>query len=262
MKLQTKEDIVQREKRLSAYDGPDKMVSCYDIKEALAFQPDQWCLKSGIDGIDNSLGGFYGGEVTVISGKTGQGKTLISQTMTNHFFLTGNNCAWFSYEVMAKLFIGQFGNPLPDFYMPKQLKSSSVAWVKERIQEAKLKYDIKAVFVDHLHYLVNMNDHHNLSAAIGRAMREIVIMAHEFDIHFFLMAHMMKTTDEPSLGSVRDSGMIEQECDNVFYMWRDEKNPRIGNLKIAKNRRNGVFNQKIYLIKENNFFREAQGCEI
>ena len=258
--MKKNKDIVVIEKELAGYDGIDRIVSCYEIKQELENSPaPEWSLQSGLPTIDIEIGGFLGGEVTTISGISGHGKTLLSQTITKNFYLTGNSCVWFSYEVRPTLFLKQFGNPLPDFYMPKQLKDKSIDWIYQRVYEAKLKYDIKAVFVDHLHYLLDMNNQHNVSLTIGNIMRHIVNMAHEFNIHFFLMAHMMKTKPdkEPSLGDVRDSGMVEQESDNVFYIWRDEKNPHIGNLKIAKNRRNGVFNKKIALIKDGFFFREA-----
>ena len=255
-------DIVELEQKLVSYAGKDAMVSNYEIQAAIDNKPqDEWSLQSGIPSLDNLMEGFYGSEVTVISGTTGQGKTLLSQTMTKHFFLTGNSCAWFSYEVRPKLFLKQFGHPLPEFYMPKELKVKSTTWLRERIYEAKLKYNIKAVFVDHLHYLLDMTNQRNISLTIGDIMRTIVNTAHEFNIHFFLLAHMMKTRSdkEPSLGDSRDSSFVEQETDNVFYIWRDVKNPRIGILKIEKNRRNGVFSKKIALIKDGFFFREAYG---
>lgn len=257
-------DIIEIEKRLASYNGNDKMVSCYDIKAEIDSRVhDDWFLQSGLSQLDSMLDGFYGGEVTVISGRTGQGKTLLSQTMTKHFFLTGNTCAWFSYEVRPKLFLGQFGDPLPDFCMPKELQVKSTLWLRERIWEAKLKYNIKAVFVDHLHYLLDMTNQRNISLTIGDIMRSIVNIAHEFNIHFYLLAHMMKTKSdtEPSLGDARDSSLVEQEADNVFYIWRDEKNPHIGHLKVVKNRRNGIFGQKIALIKDGHFFREMTDAD-
>lgn len=256
MKLQ---DKIKYEQELSIYQGDDRIISSYEMKEIIAKQPviDKWILKSGIPALDNLIRGFYPAEVTVISGNPGEGKTLLSQTMTQHFFLNGNNCLWFSYEVRAGRFLNKFGIPLPEFYLPLKLKDQNMRWLIDRIYEAKLKFNIKAVFIDHLHYLLNLNTRHNISLTIGDIMRQIFNVAHNLDIHIFLLAHMAKTkNEEPMKGDVRDSGMIEQEADNVFYIWRHLTKDNAGMIKIVKNREHGVFNRIVHVVKEGDYLVE------
>ena len=255
----TLENKIKIETELLTYNGEDKIISSYEMKEIIAKQPvtDTWVLKSSIPALDNLIVGFYPAEVTVISGVTGQGKTLLSQTMTQHFFLTGNNCLWFSYEVRAARFLNKFGIPMPEFYLPLKLRGQDMKWLKNRIYEAKLKYNIKAVFIDHLHYLLNLTTGHNVSLTIGDIMRQIFNIAHDLEIHIFLLSHMAKTkTEEPMLGDCRDSGMTEQEADNVFYVWRDLIRDNCGFIKIVKNREHGVFNKVIPIVKHGNYFVE------
>lgn len=259
MTMEKIKDLIETEKKLYNYTGEDRILSSHDLEMAFRQEEKTISVKSGIPTIDKLITGFEGGELTVISGLTGNGKTLFNQTLTRNFAKQDINSLWFSYEVRPDNFLKCFGNKLPLFYMPARLNGNSIDWITTRIHEAKLKYEIKAVFIDHLHYLVDMN-RHNMSVEIGAVMRAIKKLALRFNVCFFLIAHTTKIKPETELGlgDTRDSSFIEQEADNVFYLWRLKKegNQNQAVLKIAKNRRNGVFEKKILLIKAGNFLEE------
>ena len=249
--------LIELERKLYEYKGNDRILSSYDLEESFRQEDKTIGIKSGIPTLDKYIDGFEGGELTVISGLTGNGKTLFAQTLTSNFANRGVQSVWFSYELRSDNFLKSFGNELPLFYMPAKLRENSVAWITTRIHEAKLKYGISAVFVDHLHYLVDMS-RHTMSVEIGAVMRSVKKLALRFNLCFFLIAHTMKIKPdtELDLGDTRDSSFIEQEADNVFYIWRKAKNPNEAVLKIAKNRRLGVFGKKVQLIKTGNFLGE------
>ena len=256
--------VVELERQLYEYDGEDKILSSYDLLEALKHEERSQAvdIKSGFTSLDRLIQGFQGGELTVISGLTGNGKTLLAQTLTVNFARQAIKPLWFSYEVMAENFLKAFSDDLPLFYMPARLKDCSISWLTQRIHEAKIKFDIEAVFIDHLHFLVSLNRGANMSTEIGAVMRELKKLALRFNICIFLIAHTTKIKPETelTLGDTRDSSFIEQEADNVFYIWR-LKNSNQAILKIAKNRRQGVFEKKVRLIKQGNFLTEVDGAE-
>lgn len=249
-------DLIEIEKKLYSYEGQDRVMSSHDMSKALREEDRPIQLKSGIATLDRYISGFEGGELTVISGLTGNGKTLFAQTLTRNFDKQDFKSLWFSYEVMPVNFLRAFGEDLPLFYMPARLIENSLTWINTRIYEAKLKYHIHAVFVDHLHFIVQMN-RGNVSVEIGAVMRFLKKLTLKFNIVLFLIAHTMKCKPETELGigDTRDSSFIEQEADNVFYIWRTKKD-REAVLKIAKNRRNGIFEKKIKLIKKGSFLQE------
>ncbi|MEW6214914.1 MAG: hypothetical protein AB1478_06905, partial [Nitrospirota bacterium] len=109
----------------------------------------------------------------------------------------------------------------------------------------------------HLHYLIGLN-RGNVSVEIGAVVRELKKCALRFNLCLFLIAHTMKIKPEVELGlgDTRDSSFIEQEADNVFYLWRLKRGDE-AILKIAKNRRNGVFEKKIKLEKQGHFLSEV-----
>ena len=234
----------------------DRMVLSTDLKKNLG-EPPQRELSSGLGKLDDFIDGFIGGELTTISGFSGHGKTLLAQTLTKEFVRQGDCPAWFTFEVRPQQFLQQFGQNLPIFTLPAKHKDKSLDWIEERIVEAQLKYDSKSFFVDHLHFVVDIATQHNMSIEIGMIMRRFKNICIEYNMVGFIIAHLQKMKlvnnknekQEPGLGDTRDSSFIEQESDNVLFIWRRKDKENGGQLKIAKNRRNGTMDKIVSVIK-------------
>ena len=246
---------------LKNYDGPDRAVYSLDMADHiynLSKDQTEVSLRSNIPALDNYIQAFYGGELNVLSGETGNGKTLLAQSLTYQFSRQEEKSLWFTYEVRPEQFLKQFSEPLPIFLIPMELKTKSLLWLEERILEAKLKYGTSSVFVDHLHFLVDLKRGNNMSIEIGFVMRELKRMALKYNLCFFLLAHTnrLKLEGEPDVDSLRDSSLVGCEADNVFFIWRLRNTETQAILKIAKNRRNGVFGKKIKLQKQGKYLVE------
>jgi len=144
-----KSKIFSLEKKLIKYDGIDRIVSFEEMGKIMENRgtPDVE-LKTLIPTLDKTVGGFVGGELIVVSGITGEGKSLICQTFTNNFTKQDVGSLWFTYEMPPQYFIRRFKNNMPIAYLPQELTSNKTDWVEERILEAKLKYNVKAVWPD------------------------------------------------------------------------------------------------------------------
>jgi replicative DNA helicase len=257
--LTPEEKLVREHQRLLAYDGPDRVVVASEVwKRATAKGTLPVLAKSGVDLFDEKLkGGFFPGQLIVISGFTGEGKTSWCRTLTDSFSKQGINPLWFSFEEVEEEFLEKFPTVTRDFfYMPNQLVDKNVKWIHERIKEGRLKYGCKAVFVDHLHYLIDMYQVKNAAMEIGAIMRSLKKIAIKNRIAFFLICHVAKIDKSRELqaGDTRDSGMIEAESDVVMYVWRDKNKEDTSVIKITKNRKRGKVNVKATL-----HFNEALG---
>jgi len=243
---------------LENYAGEDRILPASELLEIITKHKKQSIrVKTKIPTLDNLVAGFKLGDLNIISGTTGNGKTLLAQTLTKNFAQQGVHCLFFSYEVVAEQFIRNFGLEIPLFYMPKSLIDNSLKWLRFRIIEAMQKYNVKVVFIDHLHYLIDLSSGYNMSIEIGRVVRELKKMALEFEIIIFLIAHTIKTGAEKELDliDIRDSGLVACEADNVLFIWRKDIENE-ATLKISKNREFGVVNKKVNLVKKGNFFVE------
>jgi replicative DNA helicase len=251
---------MQREAELASYSGEYAVILAATLRDELSrTKKDALILRSGLPTLDNLIDGFELGELTIITGPTKGGKTLLAQTFTETFIKRGHDCLWFPYEVSGLRFIRSFGEELPAFAIPRKLKTNHLDWLRDRIEEAQIKYGIRAVFIDHLHFLCDMAKMRSPSLEIGAIMRRLVGITHDCDVAMFLIAHMTKIAPdkEPDAGDTRDSSFIEQECDNTLAVWRsNEPRSTKAKIKVIHNRRNGVRNETFQVEKIGPYLRE------
>ena len=243
------------------YQGDDRVVSSHEVlKEHESFK-DIPRLKSGISGLDKLCDGFLPGEMIVVTGQTKQGKTSIARTLTEKFIEEGHQCLWFSYEEPYNQFLASF-DPLPVFYLPRQLARKDPEWIEARIVEAKAKYNIKAVFVDHLGYLIDAFQFRNAALEIGSIVRQIRLLALKHDIVLFLLHHVRRINSErnPTHHDLRDSELISAEASAVLIIWRNRMKGTYGNystLSVDIHRRTGAREKHIKLEYDGKRFQEV-----
>jgi len=259
--------IIALEEKLHNYEGVDRVIESREMQSKIAGQPKAISHYSGISILDKTLEGVQGGEVGVISGETGHGKTTLARTLTWNYEKKNKKCLWFSYEDTSAHFFNKFPE-LPSFYLPEKMISSQLDWIEERIIEGKIKFNTDIIFIDHLHYIIDfkMIASGNSSLFIGGVMRHLKKLALRHGIVIFLICHLAKVEPgkEPTLYNIRDSSFIGQESDFVMLVCRKittgDNNSSIDatketKVKIVKSRRTGRF-ANIYMLHENNLLIE------
>lgn len=258
VRLQTVDESLSR---LNEYEGEDRVVSSYEISDALSQQPETVInIKSMIPTLDHYIEGFRDGELVTISGPTKQGKTLLSQSFTASFIKQQYFPLWFSFEVPYRQFLSQFRD-VPLIYMPSKLKPHALSWFKERCEESFLKYHTRIIFIDHLHYLIDLARLRNPSIEIGQIIRQLKTLAVKKGYVIFLLCHTTKGSIEDNLSfdSIRDSSFISQESDTVLMIKRTpDKGENRARLRVEFHRRTGVIEKVIDLIKINGYLIEFE----
>lgn len=245
-------------KSLAEYDGEDRVISAHEM--SLTFQEkDQFTinLNSGIPSLDHYCDGFRDGELITISGRTKNGKTLLAQSLTQNFTRLNYPPLWFSYEVPPRQFLSQFEN-IPFIYMPSKLKAHAMDWIEERIMESFQKYNTRVVFIDHLHYLFDIQKSRNPSLDIGAIIRRLKGIAVSNEFVIFLLCHTSKAKDEnESYESIRDSSFVAQESDCVIMVKRTpEEGESYARARVEFHRRTGVMEKVVYLRKHGSYLVE------
>lgn len=245
-------------KPLDEYDGEDRVISAHEL--SLTFkEKDRFTInvKSGIPSLDRYCQGFRDGELIAISGKTKNGKTLLAQSLSHNFAQHNHPPLWFSFEVPPRQFIGQF-EKVPFIYMPSKLKAHAMDWIEERIMESFAKYNTRVVFIDHLHYLFDIQKSKNPSLDIGAIIRRLKGIAVNNEFVIFLLCHTSKTRDESeNYESIRDSSFVAQESDCVIMVKRTpEEGENYARARVEFHRRTGVMEKVVFLQKQGNYLVE------
>ncbi len=252
---------LKKEDRLAKYDGPDKVVSSKEYQKRLAEEKERVSFMSLLPSLDKYTEGFEVGELIVMSGYTGHGKTTFCQTLTLNLAEQKVNSLWFSFEMTGRQFFAKFPR-VPLFYLPLELKGKALGWIEDRIIEGKIKYNVRAVFIDHLHFVIDIATKHP-SLEIGQVIRKLKTIAIKQNVVIFLIAHtsMPRGDSTPKLGDIRDSSFITQEADAAFVIQRLRipKSQFYGTesrITILKHRRMGTIGRGIKITYRNKQFFE------
>lgn len=252
-------DLTAQILELAEYKGVDRLITSYDMRALIEQMPKVVPTMSRLPMLDRYTGGFAPGELIAISGPRKAGKTLFAQSLTTNFAKQDVVSLWFSYELSSREFINRFPGELPVFIMPSKLKANSLEWLRERIIEGLVKYGVKMIFIDHLHFLFDLARMRNTSIEIGQVIRTLKTLAIELNITILLMCHTSKLDpyQEPSDDNIRDSSFVSQESDAGIMIWRDVKTDNEAWAKVCFHRRTGVLEKKIRLVKINGLLQEA-----
>lgn len=206
-------------------------------------------------------GGVNLGDVVVIAGQTGHGKTTLAQDWTMSLVRQGIKSLWFSYEVLPlhlwKKFQSMGMNREDCAFIPAKHSTGNVAWVEQKIKEGKEKFGIRAVFIDHLGFLLPKTNgvlgkamSSNYAAFLTQVMRDLKTIALQEEVIIFLPVHMKKVDSRNRLSDsddIKDSSGIGQESDLVFLIEREKNKEKdaktyftdITKITLAKNRKTG-----------------------
>jgi replicative DNA helicase len=262
-KIERGESIMTEKQRksLSEYRGDDEIISSHKMAQKLKERKVSVVrVKSLIPSLDALIGEFRDGELIVLSGPTKEGKTTLAQTWTINFAIQHRYALWFSYEVPVRQFLKQFPS-IPHFYLPQKLQAHAMDWLKERVYECYLKHKTRIIFIDHLHYLMDLARIKNPSIEIGTVIRQLKRLAVEGGFIIFLIAHTVKGKSEKNLSyeSIRDSSFISQESDCVIMIKRTPKvAENAARLRVEFHRRTGVIEKTVDLVKTNGLLTEPK----
>lgn len=182
---------------------------------------------------DGDEGGIAGGDLVVVAGPTGNGKTTYAATLTyNLLKLQSMPSLWFTYEISVynlwKIFENMGCASQVPICVPANHTTGKVEWLEQKIEEGIKNYMVGHVVIDHLGFLApkqRMNDNmsQNYSSYLGQIVRELKTIAVKYNITITLPVHMVKSaSDDPTLRDIGHSGGIAQESDFVLLVAREE----------------------------------------
>jgi len=199
--------------------------------------------------LDAVLGGIRDGELTVITGDTGSGKTTFTTALCRNQAMQDAPCLIAPFEqrphdVLGKLVSMEEGRSVFDlskieledglskivdhpYYFIDIHGTAPLGTVKDAIYVAVRRYGVRFVVLDHLHFFLDCKPE-NERQAIGAAMRAMALWVQDLMIHLVLVVHP-KVLGKDKFGNVRKvtvddlrgSSEIKQTTWNILRVWRD-----------------------------------------
>lgn len=232
-------------------------------------------LSTGISKLDDICGGLFKGELIIIAGRPGLGKTTLALQIAKDIAQTQNVLVC-SLEMSVasltdKLMAGITGKPANvirrgnysddtldkimfglgklsegNLYITNGARTTNK--LRGYIDKMKTAYGVSAVFIDHIQMF--MDKAKSRYEGITNISRELESMTKEFDIPIMALSQLSRETEKrtdkrPVLSDLRESGALEQDADAVWFLYRDsyyddKASKESAELIIAKNRAAGV----------------------
>ena len=233
--------------------GEAAMEVLRDIDRAMSGEGGEAVL-TGIKELDRLSGGFFPGELTIIAARPGMGKTEIALCCAEFASLNERKAHFVTLEMTSKqlarrLMSSRSGVPTgkirrvdlgeveikalkdaAEFLQKAKLSISShrtISGLWQFVRRAAAKKEIDILFVDYAQLMQDddakkgANREQEISA-ISRTLKRI---STEFNIPVVLLAQLSREVEKradkmPQLSDLRESGSLEQDADNVYFLVR------------------------------------------
>ncbi|XP_033748522.1 twinkle protein, mitochondrial-like [Pecten maximus] len=212
--------------------------------------------------LNNILKGHRRGELTVVTGPTGSGKTTFMSEYSLDLCESGVRTLWGSFEIpnvkLAKVMLTQFAKKnlsshldefdfwskrfehLPLFFMTFH-GHQAIQSVVDAMTHAVYVHDIEHIIVDNLQFMMGAMDADKFYVQ-DRIISSFRNFATTLNCHITVVIHPRKEKEEElSTASVFGSAKATQEADNILILQdRRKTNPRAGKyIQVVKNRFDG-----------------------
>lgn len=220
-------------------------------------------LSSSYKALDDVTEGFEGGEMYILTGHTGHGKSQLATNWAINIAQQGKNVLFINTE-MTKLQMGRRLNSiLGDEEMKGHIYLNDRSDINERdviaIMENAKEGGCDLVVVDHLHYFARSED--NATGQVSRMTKEFKDAAVTLDLPLLLLCHIDQSKPEtmrPTLKMLKNSSSIAQDADLVMTVFRNEdKNPGVleiirlkGRSNAGKNKYGELYYQGLRLVQD------------
>jgi replicative DNA helicase len=213
-------------------------------------------IETGIRQFDRHTGGLQGGELYIMAGRPGMGKTALMMTWALNIAMTGIPVGVFSLEMTAEeismrlmasvsgtsgadMKMGKVGDfaPLMDaanvltgipLYIDDE-GAQSAASIRSRARRLVQKCGCRVIMLDYLQKMAAPPEYRgHREAEVNHNVQALKNVAKELKIPFVCLSQLSRSVEtrggskRPMLSDLRESGAIEQEADMVLFLWRPE----------------------------------------
>jgi replicative DNA helicase len=249
----------------------DIIMSTYEEMVENSKNPDKLLgVDTGFHELNYRTGGFRGGELILIAGRPGMGKSSFAVNIAETVAITNKKpVAIFNLEMpksmivsrilcsqayidSQKILSGKFegedwarlGKVLDKIAAaPLYIDDSSNITVSEihaKCQRIKQVHGLSMVVIDYLQLMRDDAHTESRQVEISAISRALKIMSKELDVPVIALSQLSRANEarkdkRPMLSDIRESGAIEQDADMVIFLYRDDYyNPDTADKNIAE----------------------------
>ena len=231
-------------------------------------------ITTGFKKFDECIGGFDTGEMIVIGARPSAGKSAFVTQIICNIAEKGTTVGYFNLEMGNK----QIYQRVVARYSGIDL--SRVQHAKYFLQDEEERFnkandrikgfnnvtvltgscklsEIKSecrhrrfglIVIDYLQLIVPTRHFDSKAAEVGEISKQLKALAMELNVPVVALSQMnrkVRTTDEPTMSELRESGNIEQDASIIALLWNLDEKGTLKGLKVDKNRQGTTFKETL-----------------
>jgi replicative DNA helicase len=236
-------------------------------------------VPTGFSDLDRLLNGLHAGQLIIVAGRPGLGKSTASMDFARHSAIRANQAAAIfslemsKVEIVMRVLSAEARVPL---HVLRSGQLSDDDWTKlarcmgeisdaplfvddtpnmnlmeirAKARRLKQKHDLKLIVVDYLQLMTSPKRTESRQQEVADLSRGLKLLAKEVECPVIAVSQLnrgpeQRTDKRPQLSDLRESGSIEQDADVVILLHRDDyydkESPRAGEADfIVAKHRNG-----------------------
>lgn len=214
-------------------------------------------IATGFDELNKRTGGFHGGELILIAGRPGMGKSSFAVNIAEHVSINDKRTvAIFNLEMpkeqivnriicsQASVNTGKLRNgeinsddwekigevvnrvAVAPMYID-DTASVTVSQIRAKCRRLKQTKNLALIIIDYLQLMQSSGRPENRQQEISEISRSLKILSKELDVPVIALSQLSRASESrgdkrPMLSDLRESGAIEQDADMVMFLYRDD----------------------------------------
>ncbi len=213
-------------------------------------------IPTGFDELNKRTGGFHGGELIIIAGRPGMGKSTFAVNIAEYVSINlGKTVAIFNLEMPKEQIVnrilcsqalvnnGRIRNGTMEMEDWEKIcdvadviakspmyiddtASITVSQIRAKCRRLKQTKDLAMVVIDYLQLMQGSGRSESRQQEISEISRSLKVLAKELDIPVIALSQLKRESESqkgkrPILSDLRESGAIEQDADMVMFLFRN-----------------------------------------
>lgn len=252
-----------------------------------------YSLYTGLMDLDNKICGLHNQELTIIGARPGVGKTTFALQIATKIAEKGKNVTIISLEmsdiqIIQKILatktkvnsykmrmgtiedddwekIAKASTEISRLPINLITKTTTIQAIETIARKLKNRNKLDLLIIDYIQLIKNKGKFNNREQEVADITRTLKLLSLDLKIPIIGICQLNRnaTRQEPSLADLRESGAIEQDADNVIFLYQEkEQEDSIVDItvKIAKQRAGEVGKVYMKFNKPNSEFKGVMRC--
>ena len=245
---------------------------------------EDYSLHSGFFDLDALTDGLHNGELTVVGARPGVGKTTFALQIAENIARKGKSIAYVSLEMSEiqmiqkmlamrtginsrKIRNGDLDNQeldrigmdciaLSELKFNLVTKVNTIQQIEITARKLKNKNNLDLLVIDYLQLVRNTGNFKSREQEVADISRTLKLLSLELNIPIIALCQLNRNASkaEPTLADIRESGAIEQDADNVIFLYQENQENNIVKVDLQKQRAGNTGSIELKFNKVNSEF--------